>query len=1093
MSYPANQQAYSANGGATPVTQPHIDVRDPNATDINWPIGQQWENQPAARIWRLNNFAVAFQQMQANWIQIAPTTGVLTLTGSTNAVPVNPDGSGNINLVAGTNITINGGVPGVNDLTISSTGGGGGSVTIDGDSGSVTGSTIDLYANSGSANCGASVSFTAASATELDLVVTDGNDNTVIGFNAGKFGISGAFNTAFGSDAYSSGGSSGNNNTFIGQGTGVGVKTGSGNTAIGASALPGSDSANNTAVGFGALGQGCGNSNIGIGNNVGQNYSTTEANNILIGNFGIASENNAIHVGTQGAGAGQQNTCFIAGIYNNNSSGFTSPKAVYVGSNGQLGYGTGGSTPNQQQIYYVAKNGSDTNSGLNIESSFLTFGAAILAASAMTPSATNRFVISCIDDGIYTEDITGVPYVDIFAPNATIVATATGLTVADNSNYTLLAMQVPDAAFGVIKVSTDTATSWVNIAEMTCAGTGVGFVNASNMGGVLQCEWKTLTINDGVGVGDISTGHMHVRGGDIYIVGVTGNAIALGRANPGSIVGHVDHILIEGAGAAGTALFMQEGLLDLNINTINATAAINIDGTAGSCTLNLFCNDINGTQANTNGAILNIWSPIPSGISGQFLQSQGSGSPPQWLTVTPGAGIGAVAGDVGSVTGATISLLANSSSASCGATVSFTAASATELDLVVTDANANTLVGASAGNAAMGTGGTNTGLGKFVLASVAGSGGATGNDNTAVGYASCFASTSANSNTGIGSQALFTNIIGNANTAVGFHTLLTSTGDNNSSIGNQSLSFLTTGTDNIAIGNLSGINYVGAESSNILVGIVPGVVGDNNTIRIGVQGSGDGQQNTCYIAGITGVTTANSNYVTVDTTTGQLGSTLVVPGAGISAVVRQVFTSSGTYTPTAGMVQCEVEVVGGGGGGGGCSNNHPAQAGGGGGAGGYAKKIFAAATIGASQTITIGAAGAGAAAGFNPGGPGGQTNFGGALLVYATGGGGGGGSASGGYGTGGAGGVGSNGDFNTVGCIGTGGSCSDVVSFGGNGGCTYFGGNGQGYAAYVNSIPGGNAFSYGGGGGGGACGPGASIVGGGNGFAGVCIITEYVS
>ena len=218
-------------------------------------------------------------------------------------------------------------------------------------------------------------------------------------------------------------------------------------------------------------------------------------------------------------------------------------------------------------------------------------------------------------------------------------------------------------------------------------------------------------------------------------------------------------------------------------------------------------------------------------------------------------------------------------------------------------------------------------------------------------------------------------------------------------------------------------------------------------------------------------------------------------GSGFSRIVIQKFIYTGggqTYTPTTNMKYCIIEVVGGGGGGGGCSNNHSTQAGGGGGAGGYAKKIFAAATIGSSQTITIGAAGAGAAAGFNSGGPGGQTNFGGALLVYATGGGGGGGSASGGYGTGGAGGVGSNGDFNTVGCIGTGGSCSDVVSFGGNGGCTYFGGNGQGYNAYVNSVQGGNAFSYGGGGGGGVCGPGASIVGGGNGFAGVCIITEYV-
>ena len=114
---------------------------------------------------------------------------------------------------------------------------------------------------------------------------------------------------------------------------------------------------------------------------------------------------------------------------------------------------------NEDQIYYVAKSGNDLNSGRTIAQAFLTFGAAITAATAMIPTAANRFVIWCFDDGIYTEDVVGVPYVDIFAPNATLVATTTGLTVADNSNYTILAMQVPDGSFGVLKTSLDVATS----------------------------------------------------------------------------------------------------------------------------------------------------------------------------------------------------------------------------------------------------------------------------------------------------------------------------------------------------------------------------------------------------------------------------------------------------------------------------------------------------------------------------------------------------------------------------------------------------------------------------------------------------------
>ena len=62
--------------------------------------------------------------------------------------------------------------------------------------------------------------------------------------------------------------------------------------------------------------------------------------------------------------------------------------------------------------------------------------------------------------------------------------------------------------------------------------------------------------------------HMHVKGGDIYITGVTGNAIGLGRALSGSIVGNIDHILGVGA-AVGTAVYMTQGEIDVNINNIN--------------------------------------------------------------------------------------------------------------------------------------------------------------------------------------------------------------------------------------------------------------------------------------------------------------------------------------------------------------------------------------------------------------------------------------------------------------------------------------------------------------------------------------------
>jgi hypothetical protein len=92
---------------------------------------------------------------------------------------------------------------------------------------------------------------------------------------------------------------------------------------------------------------------------------------------------------------------------------------------------------------------------------------------------------------------------------------------------------------------------------------------------------------------------------------------------------------------------------------------------------------------------------------------------------------------------------------------------------------------------------------------------------------------------------------------------------------------------------------------------------------------------------------------------------------------RQTFTASGTYTPHAKMLYCNIETWGGGGAGGSISSSATFRAAsGGGGAGGYSKAVASLATIGASKTVTIGAAGAASAAGNNNGGNGGDTSVG---------------------------------------------------------------------------------------------------------------------
>lgn len=212
-------------------------------------------------------------------------------------------------------------------------------------------------------------------------------------------------------------------------------------------------------------------------------------------------------------------------------------------------------------------------------------------------------------------------------------------------------------------------------------------------------------------------------------------------------------------------------------------------------------------------------------------------------------------------------------------------------------------------------------------------------------------------------------------------------------------------------------------------------------------------------------------------------------------IVRQVFTSSGTYTPTSNMVYCDIEVVGAGGGGGGCAASVIGLgAGAGGGGGGYARGRFTAATIGASKTVTIGAAGTGGTAGANAGVTGGTSSVG--ILITATGGTGGqGGSANTGtapFTIGGpAAGAGTLGDYQTTGMPAIMAFWTSSTGIAGAGGNSFFGGGALGNGAGGGAGP--AAQSYGGGGGGAIGTPNVNTTyAGGVGFKGLVIVTEYI-
>jgi len=308
------------------------------------------------------------------------------------------------------------------------------------------------------------------------------------------------------------------------------------------------------------------------------------------------------------------------------------------------------------------------------------------------------------------------------------------------------------------------------------------------------------------------------------------------------------------------------------------------------------------------------------------------------------------------------------------------------------------------------------------------------------------------------------------------------------------------------IDNVMDLYYIEVYDANGLLQFTREAWPYPNISGSGGGGSGtvnNGTQNQIAYYAATGTTisgfgpAANSIVVTTNSSVPTLSQTLptqvIVASKLITTVNVQTFTGSGTYTPTLNMVYCIIEILGGGGagGGGGATGGAEHSSGSGGGGGEYASGHFSATTIGASQTVTIGAGGTGNSG--TTGGNGGNSSVG--ALISANGGGGGPSVAptgSPGFAQGGAGGTGgSGGDFRTPGQNGfwtisnfTGGD-----NIGGPGANSQYGSGGL----IGNAATGGAAGGYGAGGGGTSNPQSAAALTGGAGSAGIVIVTEYIS
>ena len=202
-----------------------------------------------------------------------------------------------------------------------------------------------------------------------------------------------------------------------------------------------------------------------------------------------------------------------------------------------------------------------------------------------------------------------------------------------------------------------------------------------------------------------------------------------------------------------------------------------------------------------------------------------------------GAAIETITGDSGSISGANVTIYTNNAAVNSGSSVKFVN-SGTVSTLQTTDSHFNVLIGTSCGNLSV-----------------------SGGDNVGLGLDALFSLTSSQANVAIGATSL---------------NLLTSGNGSNTCVGGASGDSLLTGVRNLMLGFEAGSNCDGAESSNIYLNNF-GVASESNTTRIGTQGTGPGQQNNCFIAGIVGVTVSNVELVTINSSTGQMGVTAFNP------------------------------------------------------------------------------------------------------------------------------------------------------------------------------------------------------------------------
>jgi hypothetical protein len=255
--------------------------------------------------------------------------------------------------------------------------------------------------------------------------------------------------------------------------------------------------------------------------------------------------------------------------------------------------------PGTGAVFFVGKNGSDSNQGDSHVAPLLTF----TKAFDLAQSGDSVF---CLDGGVYTEDVIVPSDMNVWAPGATIQGADDGdtvVTIADNTDVVFRKVIAAGDQSAVARSNTPgTGRLGAQIIDTrTGLGNGVFNKGVGGGGGVLIVKVDQVLVGTGTGIGSQAqgVGHTHIECEDIYLYG--NGAAAVSHQSGGGIVGRIAHILEQDSPTGTTAIWVAGGRVDLMVGVIAADTTWNVTG-AG--TLSLFYNQATGTPAGAGTVLL---------------------------------------------------------------------------------------------------------------------------------------------------------------------------------------------------------------------------------------------------------------------------------------------------------------------------------------------------------------------------------------------------------------------------------------------------------------------------------------------------------